>query len=303
MEIDKELLGFGAKAFADGVDDAAIGLVWDNAYDAGNINFAAAHGFPGGGEHGLDGILEGFLAFHAQKMCARGDGLGAGRATASAAGHVEEIGFAAIGTHHGREQAMGVRPILQNRRPGPIAKEHTGIAVLPIHNGRKFFRANHQHGVIGAGHNELLGDLQSIDEAGTSGLQIESRGAMGADGALDQTGGRGKGHDRCDDDKIDLFGRHSGLFHGALSSVGGEVGSELGFGGQPPLFDAGAGSNPFVRSVHHLFELGISKNFGGHIGADAGDRAGAALEIVPGARVLELGVMGRAHVRLKDQVL
>src|SRR5438034_11412730 len=57
VEIDKELLGFGAKAFADGVDDAAIGLVWDNAFDAGNINFAAAHGFPGGGEQDRKSVV------------------------------------------------------------------------------------------------------------------------------------------------------------------------------------------------------------------------------------------------------
>ena len=40
--------------------------------------------------------------------------------------------------------------VLQNRRARAIAKQDTGVAVLPVHNRRQFFRADDQHRLIGA---------------------------------------------------------------------------------------------------------------------------------------------------------
>ena len=88
IEVRKKLLGPRAEAFPHGVNDAAVGLMRDDAFDFGDVKLAPPHGFRGGREHGLDGVLEGFLAFHAQVMHARGDGFRRGGTPAAAAGHV-----------------------------------------------------------------------------------------------------------------------------------------------------------------------------------------------------------------------
>src|SRR6185312_7957546 len=49
VDVHKKLLGFGSEALTHGVDDAAVGLVGNDALDLGDGNFAAAQGFFGGG--------------------------------------------------------------------------------------------------------------------------------------------------------------------------------------------------------------------------------------------------------------
>ena len=69
VQVDKDLLGPGAQPFCDGVDNAAVGLMRDDALDLGDIQFAAAQDFLGRGTHGVDGALESFLAvLHVQEM-------------------------------------------------------------------------------------------------------------------------------------------------------------------------------------------------------------------------------------------
>ena len=82
--------------------------------------------------------------------------------------------------------------------------------------------------------------------------------------------------------------------HGAQGGLGGQVGGEFVLGGDAALLDAGAGGDPFVGGVHHFLQVGVGQDFGRHIGADASDGAGAALEIILGARVFEFfgGWMG-----------
>ena len=183
--------------------------------------------------------------------------------------------------------------------PGAVAEEHAGVAVLPIHDGGELLRADDQHGVVGAGHDELLRDFQAVDETRAGGFQVKGRGAVGADLALHQAGGRGKGHvrrDRGHDDQVDLLGGDAGALHGAQGGLRGQVGGEFVLGGQPALFDAGAGGDPLVGGVHHLFQVGVGEDLGGHIGADAADGAGAALEVILGSGVLEFGSGSWTHV-------
>ena len=61
-------------------------------------------------------------------------------------------------------------------------------------------------------------------------------------------------------------------------------------GGDAALLDAGAGGDPLVGGVDHFLQVGVGQDRVGHIGADAGDGAGAALKIVLGARVFEIWV-------------
>ena len=139
-----------------------------------------------------------------------------GGATAAAAGHVKQIRLAAVRAHDGGQQAVGIGAVLQNGRARAIAEQHAGVAVLPVNDGRKFFRADDQHSVVGAGHDKLLADFQAVNESGTGGFEIEGGGAVRADFLLHQAGGGGKRHvwrDGGDDDEVNLIGGDAGVFH------------------------------------------------------------------------------------------
>ncbi len=73
--LTKTWSGLGAKPLRDGVNNTAIGLVRNDAFDLRNVQFAATQDFLGRGVHGRDGVLESLLAVHAQVMHPRGDGL------------------------------------------------------------------------------------------------------------------------------------------------------------------------------------------------------------------------------------
>ena len=286
------------EALAHGFNDPAVGLVGDDALDSRDINFAALQRLGGAAEHGLDGVFKGFFAFHAQEMLAGRNGLGRGGTTAAAAGHVEQASALAVRAHHGGEQAVRVRPVLQHGRARTVAKEDARVAVLPIHDGRKLFRADDQNGVIGAGHDELLGDFQAVDESGAGGLQVEGGRAQGADLLLDQAGRRGKDHvggDGGENNEVNLIAGDARGLHRAQRGLGGHVGSELVRGGEAPLLDAGARRDPFVSRGHHFFEVLIGEDFDGHVGADSGNGTGPALKVEFGAGVPEFGSSGRTH--------
>ena len=196
---------------------------------------------------------------------------------------------------------MRIRTTLQNRRPRAVTKQHTGVAVGPIHNRRKFFRADDQHGVIGARHDELLPDFQTINETGTRRLQIKRRRPVRADFLLDDARRCRKRHvrrDGGDNDEVNLVGSDAGLFHRPLRRVRRHVRSEFIPGRQPPRFDAGARDNPFIRRVHHFFQVGIGQDFRRQIRADTGDGTGAALKIKLGARVFKLGAHAEAGMEI-----
>ncbi len=52
------------------------------------------------------------------------------------------------------------------------------------------FRLNDQHRIVGAGHNELLGDFEGVNKSGTGRFQIKRGGAQRADLSLHQARGR-----------------------------------------------------------------------------------------------------------------
>ena len=87
VEVDEYLVGTRVEPFGHGVDDAAIRLMRDNAFDAGNVDFAAAHSFFRRGLHCLHGILEGLFSFHSQVMHAGINRLRGSGTTAAAPRH------------------------------------------------------------------------------------------------------------------------------------------------------------------------------------------------------------------------
>ena len=98
-------------------------------------------------------------------MQAARDGFQRGRTGAAAAGHGQQVRLVAVGAHDSGKQAVGVFAVLKDCRAGPVAKENTGVAVFPVDDGREFFRADDQDGLIGAGEDELLADFHRVNEA------------------------------------------------------------------------------------------------------------------------------------------
>jgi hypothetical protein len=68
--------------------------------------------------------------------------------------------------------------VAQDGRARAVAEEHAGVAVAPVDDGGKFFRADDQDGVVGAGHDELLADFQGENEARTGGLDVKGGRAI-----------------------------------------------------------------------------------------------------------------------------
>ena len=185
---------------------------------------------------------------------------------------------------------MGIRTALEHGGTGTVAEEDARVAVFPIDDRGKFFGPDDEHGFVGARHDELLADLESVNETRTRGLEIERGGAGGPEFLLHETGRRRERHvgrDRGDDDEVDLVGGDAGFFQRALGGFGTEVGGEFVFSGDAAFLDAGAGGDPLVGGLDEFFEFGVGENARGKIRTDAHDGAGAADEIVLGARVSE----------------
>src|SRR6185369_11401855 len=68
VQIHKHLLGFNPQPFTNGIDDATIGLVRDDALNLGDIDLATTQCLSRRRMHGGNGILEGFFAIHSKKV-------------------------------------------------------------------------------------------------------------------------------------------------------------------------------------------------------------------------------------------
>src|SRR5512134_167247 len=64
--------------------------------DLGDVDFASAQCFLASSVHGVDGVLEGFLAIHAQEVQSGFDGIHRGRTTAPPAGHAQKLRLHAV---------------------------------------------------------------------------------------------------------------------------------------------------------------------------------------------------------------
>ena len=74
---------------------------------------------------------------------------------------------------------------LQHERAGAVAEQHAGRAVGPVHQARHGLRADQKHGLGLPGLDEIVGDREAVDEAGTHRLHVEGRAARHAEPRLD----------------------------------------------------------------------------------------------------------------------
>src|ERR1019366_4620621 len=82
----------------------------------------------------------------------------------------------------------------------------------------------------------------------------------------------------------DLVGGDPGHFHCAQRGLGRHVRRELILGRDPPLLDAGARRDPFIRGLDHFFQFRVGEDFFRHIRTDPGNGAGANLAVLRRAR-------------------
>ena len=68
-------------------------------------------------------------------------------------------------------------PAAQEHRPGAVAEQHAGAAVLPVQDARVDLGADHQHAVRLAGADHRVGDRKRVDEAGAGGGEVEAEAA------------------------------------------------------------------------------------------------------------------------------
>jgi hypothetical protein len=72
------------------------------------------------------------------------------------------------------------------------------------------FGSRYHDSIIGARENELIGDRQAVEEAGTLGADIEGAGGVAADLVLEEATSSRKrdvGSHRCKDDEVDIGDR------------------------------------------------------------------------------------------------
>ena len=191
---------------------------------------------------------------------------------------------------------MLVATAAQNGGARPISEQHTGVPVLPIHNGRKFFSADHEHGIIRARGDKLLADLHANQKTGTGRLHVKSRRALGAELMLDDAGGRRERHvrrNRGTNDQVNFISGNPGLFQSPAGCFHRQIRGTHGVRRQPAFFDAGPGGNPFIGGVHHLLQISVGHHAVRYIraGADDVDRPRRSL----GAGAVQLGLVGVGH--------
>lgn len=109
-----------------------------------------------------------------------------------------------------------------------------------------------------AGSDKAASRRHGVKKPGTGGRKIIGRYLAAAQPVLKKTGGGGKlevGRDGSDDDLVDIFGNETGIGDRLPGRFHGEIAGGLALGRLPTFDDAGPLTDPFVRSLHHSFEI------------------------------------------------
>ena len=127
-----------------------------------------------------------------------------------------------------------------------------------------------------------LGIIVDVDAISAKcGGNIKGGGIPGPQGILDVAGGSGRERirgDGGDDDQVDVFRLQSAGLQRALGGLRTHVGSVLVRGGDAAFHDARAFDDPFVGSVHHLFQIRIGQAAFRNIGTRADDLDGQSFK-------------------------
>lgn len=278
VEIDHEAVHGDIEPAGDGLDDAEVGLVRDEAGNFGGRHAGVDEDLLGGLDHGGHGVLVGLAAVHADGDGVLGRGGASGRMCAATAGDVEDVGESAVASHAGGHDAARSLAMAQDGCSGAVTEENAGIAVLPVDDGGKLVGSDDQNGLRRSRGDVVAGSLHSEKESGAGSRKIETGGVHGTDPGLHEAGGAGEEHvgrDRGADDQVDLLGLHAGILHGGQGGTRGHLaGHHLGTR-DAALLDAGARLDPLVAGIDQLLKIGIGHHPVRSVAAGPDDGSGA----------------------------
>ena len=163
-----------------------------------------------------------------------------------------------------------------DHRAGAVAEEHGGPAVVVVGEARQRLGAADEHDARSAGLDQRGGLVQRVEEAGARGVDVDRRGAVGADARA--TSGARPGVTRSGvivetmtwstsaavAPGVRQRAAQAWAASGASGSSGGEVAA---------LADARAPHDPLVRRVEPRRELGVGDDALGQRRADAEEPA------------------------------
>ena len=163
---------------------------------------------------------------------------------------------------------------LDDHRPGAVAEEHTGRAIVPVQKARDRLRAHEQDLPRGPRQDEAAGHREAVDEASARGPQIEDRGTPRAEALLDET--RSGGQEvvrRCrrDDDRIEILAAHARSRERFLRGLRRHDRGDLVSLDDVSLADPGALVDPRVGRVHDGLEVRVRQHLRRNVEPPTGD--------------------------------
>jgi hypothetical protein len=274
VEVDDEVLKRHPHPLRHGLDDAEIGLMRNEPADLLRLAPGELKTFLRRAVHRTDRLPVNFLALHldtVELVCGR---IRRQRHAAAAGGQRKNLRLRSIRAEMKTEDAPAAGPMLEDDRARAVAKEHAGIAVLPVHNGGELLRAHDEDRLINPARDELVRRDHGVQKTGAGRLQVEGRRAGGADLALNMAGGGGEdsiGRAGRDDDQVDGERIDPGSIERLLRRLRAHVRGEFVLRRNAPLANAGARPNPLVARIDCLFQLRVRENAAGQVGAGGND--------------------------------
>src|SRR5690606_28423604 len=238
-----ELFEGDADAFADGLEDAFVGLVGHDPRDVVGRESVAAHGvldLVGEGDHGA---FENRAAVHLQIKILEVAAVGAGQQSAgAAAGTLDRLEHVGVAGEGHAVQAVSAGRAGEDGRAGAVAEEEGGLVVVGDGDAREQFGGDDDDFFGGAAADEGAADLKRVEPAGAGGVDVGGERARAAE-ELGQGAGHG-GHrlvrdDGGEHDAVDFGGGDAGLPEGVVDGGGGEAGGGFAGVGVAAFLDAG----------------------------------------------------------------
>jgi hypothetical protein len=161
--------------------------------------------------------------------------------------------------------------------PGAAAEQYASRPILVVDDARHHVGAHDQRVLVGSARNHVHPRRQRIEEARTSGAQIESPRVVRTDLVLQQAGGARKDRVRCrgpHDDEPDISRGEAGLSNRPFCGLFRQVGRGRARVYDVSFADAGALQNPFVAGIDELFEIGVRERARRHVRREAGNLHG-----------------------------
>ena len=173
------------------------------------------------------------------------------------------FGVAAVGAYARGEDAALAFDGAEHSRARAVAEDDARGAIRVVNVTGQQLRANDECITRLSRLDHRVGERQAEEETGAGGSQIERGGFVRAEFGLDDAAGRGQDLIRRDgrtDQQIDLQRIDLRAFNRLARGADGEHRSVLALGRFVPLLDAGARSDPLIRRVHHLLQIGVRQH-------------------------------------------